>query len=47
MTTKEENFFTIMNWYHGTTLLEWKRICEMGVKADFNVGTSLDFGNGF
>lgn len=47
MTTKEENFFSIMNWYHGTTLLEWKRICEMGVKADFNVGTSLDFGNGF
>ena len=34
-------------WYHGTTLAEWKSICKYGILADYNVGFSLDYGNGF
>lgn len=47
MTPKEEKFFQGTIWYHGTTLSEWKSICEVGILADYNIGTSLDFGNGF
>lgn len=47
MTAKEIKFFKSTTWYHGTTLSGWKSICELGIKADFNVGISLDFGNGF
>lgn len=25
----------------------WKSICTLGVRADFNIGISVDFGNGF
>lgn len=47
MTAKEQKFFECSTWYHGTTLSGWKSICRLGIKADFNVGISLDFGNGF
>ena len=47
MTAKEQGFFECDTWYHGTTLAGWKSICELGVKADYNVGISLDFGSGF
>ena len=47
MTTKEQAFFECSTWYHGTTLSGWKSICKLGVRADFNIGISLDFGNGF
>lgn len=47
MTPKEEKFFQRTIWYHGTTLSEWKSICATGILADYNIGTSLDFGNGF
>lgn len=47
MTTKEEKFFKQDIWYHGTTLAEWKSICKSKILADFNIGYSLDYGNGF
>lgn len=47
MTTKEEKFFNGQEWYHGTTLSGWKSICELGIQAKYNIGISLDFGNGF
>lgn len=47
MTLKEERFFKQTIWYHGTTLAEWKSICKYRVLADFNIGYSLDYGNGF
>lgn len=47
MTSKEEAFFRITTWYHGTTLKEWRSICQSKILADFNIGYSLDFGNGF
>lgn len=47
MTLKEEKFFCGTHWYHGTNLSGWKSICKLGVKADYNVGISLDFGSGF
>lgn len=47
MTAKEQNFFACSTWYHGTTLSGWESICKLGIRADFNVGISLDFGNGF
>ena len=47
MTTKEQTFFECATWYHGTTLSGWKSICKLGIRADFNIGISLDFGNGF
>lgn len=46
-TTKEEKFFSQNIWYHGTTLAEWKSICRLKIRADYNIGYSLDFGNGF
>lgn len=47
MTQKEEKFFCGDRWYHGTTLGGWKSICKLGILADYNIGNSLDFGNGF
>jgi hypothetical protein len=47
VTSKEEKFFSNTKWYHGTMLTEWKSICETGVSAKYNIGISLDFGNGF
>lgn len=47
MTPKEETFFKQAKWYHGTTLAEWKAICKTQIKADYNIGSSLDYGNGF
>lgn len=47
MTVKEKKFFECSTWYHGTTLTGWESICKLGIRADFNVGISLDFGNGF
>ena len=47
MTAREIKFFKCTTWYHGTTLTGWKSICKLGIKADFNKGISLDFGNGF
>ena len=47
MTTKEEKFFQSNIWYHGTTLSGWKSICQLGIQAQFNIGISVDFGNGF
>lgn len=47
MTPKEEHFFKQELWYHGTTLYEWKSLCENGIIATYNIGTSLDFGCGF
>ncbi len=34
-------------WYHGTNLLEWKKICALGILANYNIGNELDFGYGF
>ena len=45
--TREEKFFKQSTWYHGTTLAEWKSICKLKILADYNIGYSLDFGNGF
>ena len=47
MSTKEQDFFACSTWYHGTTLSGWESICKLGVRADYNIGISLDFGNGF
>lgn len=47
MTNKEEKFFKQSVWYHGTTLEEWKSICKAKILANYNIGYSLDFGNGF
>lgn len=47
MTSKEEKFFSQQLWYHGTTLAEWKSICETKILADYNIGYSVDYGNGF
>ena len=35
------------DWWHGTTLSAWKNIQSIGIKADYNEGTELDFGYGF
>lgn len=47
MSPKEEKFFRQSLWYHGTTLAEWKSICKFKILADYNIGYSLDYGNGF
>ena len=47
MTSKEEKFFSQSLWYHGTTLAEWKSICKSKILSDYNIGFSLDYGNGF
>jgi hypothetical protein len=47
LTAKEEKFFKKDKWYHGTTLAEWKALCNSRVLASYNIGTSLDYGNGF
>lgn len=47
MTTKEEKFFRNSRWFHGTTLTEWKLLCQSGIIANYNMGASLDFGCGF
>ena len=47
MKNKEKAFFQQSVWYHGTTLLEWKSICDLGIIADHNLGISVDFGCGF
>ena len=47
MNSKEEKFFKIAKWFHGTTLHDWKNMCNTLVNVKYNIGTSLDFGNGF
>jgi len=47
MTPKAEKFFSQKIWHHGTTLAGWKSICQKSILADYNVGISCDFGNGF
>lgn len=47
MTAKEEKFLNLTTWYHGTSLAGWKNICKLGILADYNKGTELDFGSGF
>lgn len=34
-------------WYHGTSLSNWKKLCELGIKVDYNIGNELVFGFGF
>ena len=47
MTSKAETFFKKERWFHGTTLAEWNSICKEKIQAEYNIGISLDFGNGF
>lgn len=44
---KERKYLSKSKWYHGTTLDGFKKICSMGVRADYNKGNELDFGYGF
>lgn len=47
MKSKVRKYLSSDKWYHATTLDGFKKICDMGVKADYNKGTELDFGCGF
>ncbi|MDA8234569.1 MAG: hypothetical protein M0Z31_07225 [Clostridia bacterium] len=47
MDGKIDKYLNKDKWYHGTTLYNWKRLCLLGVKADYNIGNELDFGYGF
>lgn len=47
MDTKTMKYLCSNKWYHGTTLHGWKKLCELGVKVDYNIGNELDFGYGF
>lgn len=47
MTPKEEAFYSNSEWYHATSLKEWKSLCNIGICSDYNIGISTDFGNGF
>lgn len=47
MDDKIKKYLMNNSWYHGTTLLGWKQICELKVQAKHNVGHELDFGYGF
>ena len=47
MKKKIENYLKNNRWYHGTTLNGWNKICELGVKSNYNIGNELDFGYGF
>lgn len=47
MKSKVKRYLSSDRWYHGTTLDGFKKICDMGVQADYNKGTELDFGYGF
>ena len=42
-----EKYIQQDSWFHGTTLINWKRICASGVRADYNKGLESDFGYGF
>lgn len=47
MKSKVRKYLSSDKWYHATTLDGFKKICDMGVKADYNKGNELDFGFGF
>lgn len=47
MDDKIKKYLMNNSWYHGTTLLGWKQICELKVQAKHNVGHELDFEYGF
>lgn len=44
---KTLNYLKRTKWYHGTTLYNWKKICSLGVQANYNIGFETDFGYGF
>lgn len=47
ISVKELNRLNRNNWYHGTTIQNAENIARVGVIANYNVGSQLDFGRGF
>lgn len=47
ISVKELNRLNQNRWYHGTTLEGAKNIQRVGVLANYNIGSELDFGMGF
>lgn len=47
ITGKLQRTLSAENWYHATTFSNYKNILATGVKADYNIGSELDFGYGF
>ncbi len=45
--TKVQNYLNRDYWYHGTSEESVQNIIEQGVLANYNIGSSLDFGPGF
>lgn len=47
ISVKELNRLNRSKWYHGTTIEGARNIQKIGVLANYNLGTELDFGMGF